>query len=163
MKNNEIQNLIEEIISKTGVKINSVLVDEVVNKDNTNCTWFKLEVDDPYFFTNKNAEALLSLNHIIKRIIENKNPLPLKEGEKRDEIIIDINNFQKRKIENVRAIAHMMAERARYFKSNIEVDPMSAFERRIIHEFLGDAMDLKTESFGFGQNRRVVIKYIGNI
>ena len=63
----------------------------------------------------------------------------------------------------MRAIAHMMAERARYFKSNIEVDPMSAFERRIVHEFLADATDLKTESEGYGPNRRVVIKYIGTI
>jgi spoIIIJ-associated protein len=54
----------------------------------------------------------------------------------------------------------MMAERARYFKSNIEVDPMPAFERRIVHMFLEDAKDIKTESEGQGSNRRVVIKYI---
>ena len=40
---------------------------------------------------------------------------------------------------------------------------MSAFERRIVHEFLSDATDLKTESVGFGGARRVVIKYIGGI
>ena len=66
-------------------------------------------------------------------------------------------------IENVRAIAHMMSERARYFKSNIEVDPMSSFDRRIVHEFLSDATDLKTESQGEGYSRRVVIKYVGSI
>ena len=55
----------------------------------------------------------------------------------------------------------MMAERARYFKSSVEVDPMPAFERRIVHEFLSDAIDLKTESTGFGAKRRVVIKYVG--
>ena len=78
-------------------------------------------------------------------------------------ILIDINDFQKKRIENIQAIAHMMAERARYFKSNIEVDPMSSFERRIIHEFLSNEIDLKTESSGFGPSRRVVIKYIGEI
>jgi spoIIIJ-associated protein len=56
-----------------------------------------------------------------------------------------------------------MSERARYFKSNIEVDPMSAFERRIVHEFLSEANDLKTESVGFGPSRRVIIKYIGTL
>ncbi|MGH7249994.1 MAG: R3H domain-containing nucleic acid-binding protein, partial [Minisyncoccia bacterium] len=63
----------------------------------------------------------------------------------------------------IRAVAHMMSERARYFKSNIEVDPMSAFERRVVHEFLSDATDLKTESVGIGRDRRVVIKYTGAI
>ena len=57
----------------------------------------------------------------------------------------------------------MMAERARYFKSSVEVDPMPAFERRIVHEFLSNATDLKTESTGFGHTRRVVIKYVGGI
>ena len=57
----------------------------------------------------------------------------------------------------------MMSERARYFKSNVEVDPMSAFDRRVVHEFLSNMPDLKTESMGFGPTRRVVIKYIGEI
>ena len=56
-----------------------------------------------------------------------------------------------------------MSERARYFKSNVEVDPMSSFERRIVHEFLATASDLKTESIGFGPSRRVVIKYVGTL
>jgi len=54
----------------------------------------------------------------------------------------------------------MMAERARYFKSNIEIDPMPAFERRIIHMFLEGIKDIKTESEGYGPTRRVVIKYV---
>ena len=78
-------------------------------------------------------------------------------------ILIDINGFQKKKVEGIHAVAHMMAERARYFKSNIEIDPMSAFERRIVHEFLSSATDLKTESQGEGRSRRVVIKYTGTI
>ena len=57
----------------------------------------------------------------------------------------------------------MMSERARYFKSNMEVDPMSAFERRVVHEFLSESSDLKTESMGIGRDRRVVIKYVGAI
>ena len=56
----------------------------------------------------------------------------------------------------------MMAERAKYFKSNIEVEPMPANERRIIHMFLEKIPDIKTESEGYGPNRRVVIKYVGS-
>ena len=97
------------------------------------------------------------MNHIARRIIEARSP------ESTEEILIDINGLQKKRVENVRAVAHMMAERARYFKSNIEVDPMPAFERRIVHEFLSDAADLKTESEGTGPSRRVVIKYIGEL
>ncbi|HEV7424284.1 MAG TPA: R3H domain-containing nucleic acid-binding protein [Candidatus Paceibacterota bacterium] len=160
MEKIEIQNLIKELIEKTGVLTSNINMSEE-GGDNT---WFSVEVNEPHFFIGRDGEGLYALNHLIRRIVENKmfggetlaNSSP-------NNILIDINSFQKKRVENVRAVAHMMGERARYFKSNIEVDPMSAFERRVVHEFLSEATDLKTESVGFGPTRRVVIKYIGAI
>jgi len=159
MDKDEIQKLIKELIEKTTVKLNDVSVVE----DGPKNLWVSVEVSEPHFFISHDGEGLQALNHIVHRILE-KNPSP--EGVRSElggSIIIDINGFQKKHVENVRAVAHMMSERARYFKSNIEVDPMSAFERRIVHEFLSDATDLKTESMGMGRDRRVVIKYVGTI
>jgi hypothetical protein len=62
--------------------------------------------------------------------------------------------------DSVKAVAHMMAERAKFFKTNIEMDPMSAYERRIIHSFLQNVPEVTTESKGEGADRRVVIKYV---
>ncbi len=162
MTKNDIQNLVKELVEKTTVKVNNILLVE----DGSKNTWISVEVAEPHFFINREGEALQALNHLVHRIVENKNPTlrpPLTgEGWERS-ILIDINDFQKKKVEAVRAVAHMMSERARYFKSNIEVDPMSAFERRIVHEFLSEATDLQTESVGIGPTRRVVIKYVGTI
>src|SRR6185436_9108601 len=141
MDKKEIQNLIKELIEKTTIPVNEITITE---DSPTNC-WFAVEVQEPHFFTSREGEALMALNHLVRRFIENKTP---NAAETDYGILIDINGFQKKKVENLRAVAHMMAERARYFKSNIEVDPMPAFERRIIHEFLSDATDLKTESMG---------------
>ena len=169
MDKEQVQNLIRELIEKTTVKIIGITVTE----DGGDNTWFSVEVNEPHYFIGREGEALYALNHLVRRIIETKtltqNSINIKTDElltKNPEnfgILIDVNGFQKKRIENVRAVAHMMSERARYFKSNIEVDPMSAFERKIIHEFLSNATDLKTESVGFGPSRRVVIKYIGSI
>lgn len=158
MKKEEIQNLIKELVEKTTVKLNEISISE----DGPKNIWFSVQVDQPHFFIGREGEGLHALNHLIHRIIEGKNALNA-PGNEIGSIVVDINGFQKKHVDNVRAIAHMMSERARYFKSNIEVDPMSAFERRIIHEFLSEATDLKTESIGTGHARRVVIKYIGNI
>ncbi|TSC77975.1 MAG: spoIIIJ-associated protein [Parcubacteria group bacterium Gr01-1014_24] len=162
------QNLIKELIEKTTIKTTQITVIE----DSPHNTWFSVEVNEPHFFIGHDGEALYALNHLVRRIIEkNLSPTPLLNKERGEgvrselekSILIDINGFQKKRVENIRTVAHMMSERARYFKSSIEVDPMSAFERRIVHEFLSDATDLKTESVGFGPSRRVVIKYIGNL
>ncbi len=162
MKKDEIQNLIKELVEKTTVKINEISVVE----ENPKNIWVSVEVNEPHFFISHEGEGLHALNHIVHRILESKNPTPGVGAERVPPaglgIIIDVNGFQKKHVDSVRAVAHMMSERARYFKSNIEVDPMSAFERRIVHEFLSDATDLKTESMGYGRDRRVVIKYVGN-
>ncbi len=164
MKKEEIQNLIKQLIEKTGIMVAGITVIE----DNPSNTWFSVEVNEPHFFVGHDGEALYALNHLVRRIIETRTPktvigdsLMTVFGD--NNVLIDINGFQKKRVENVRAVAHMMGERARYFKSSIEVDPMSAFERRIVHEFLSNATDLKTESVGMGTSRRVVIKYIGRI
>ena len=153
MDKQEIQNLIKELIEKTTIKLNGISVVE----DGPKNMWVSVEIAEPHFFISREGEGLQALNHIVRRIVENKT-IPSEVS-----ILVDINGFQKKRVENIRAIAHMMSERARYFKSNIEVDPMSSFERRIVHEFLSEATDLKTESVGFGPARRVVIKYTGTI
>lgn len=172
MDKKEIQNLIKELIEKTTVLVNEISILEensllLNTKDEIKTVYFSVEVKEPHLFLGHGGEGLFALNHLIRKIIENKLPKTENIEEFRTQngpqIMIDINGFQKKRIENLRAVAHMMAERARYFKSNIEVDPMPAFERRIVHEFLSNAIDLKTESVGFGPSRRVVIKYIGSI
>ncbi len=163
MKHEDIKNVIKELIEKTKVQVADITIIE----DKGNTTWFSVEVNEPHFFTQHEGEALQALNHLIRRIIEVNEPNPSvaeNTNKKRDtSILVDINGFQKRKVESIRTIAHMMAERARYFKANVEVDPMPAFDRRIIHEFLSEMSDLKTESAGFGPTRHVVIKYVGEI
>lgn len=157
----EIQNLIKDLIEKLGIKINEISI-----SPDENNLFFSVQVDNPHFFINHDGEALNAFNHIIRRLLETKDPtfLSFHNGEKNNKsILVDINDFQKKKIDGIKAIAHMMSERARYFKSNIEFEPMSSFERRIVHEFLAEALDLKTESIGVGPTRRVVIKYTGNL
>ncbi len=154
MDKNELQNIIKEIIEKTNVAVSEI---SIVDEGPKN-VWFKVSVAEPHLFVGRDGEALFALNHIARKILENK----VKEGEG-FQFLIDINDFQKKRVDSVRAVAHLMAERARYFKSSIEVDPMSAFERRIVHEFLANEADLKTESLGVGPSRRVMIKYVGPI
>lgn len=157
MSNEEIKNLIKELLQKTKVTIEEV----GLFKDDKHGTWFQVKTGEAHFFTERDGEALRALNHLVKRIVEGKTASTSDSSSRTGvQFLIDVNDFQRKKIENVRTIAHMMSERARYFKSNIEIDPMPPFERRIVHEFLADAADLATESIGLGPSRRVVIKYV---
>jgi spoIIIJ-associated protein len=151
MGKDEIKKIIEEIFTHTGCN----LLGCEFSEDN-GMLWCSIETPDSSFLIGRDGESLRSLNHLIHKIIEKKT----NKEETQTNLFIDINGYQKKRFDNLKTTAYMMAERARYFKSSIEIDPMPAYERRIIHLFLENAKDVKTESVGFGPNRRVVIKYI---
>jgi spoIIIJ-associated protein len=151
MNKDLIKQTIEDIFKHTSCTLSSC---EISNEDGT--LWCLIETPDSRFMIGREGETLRSLNHLVRKIIE-KNL-----GEDgASNLFIDINGYQKKRFDTLKQTAHMMAERARYFKSNIEIDPMPAYERRIIHTFLEGSPNIKTESEGFGPNRKVIIKYIG--
>jgi len=73
---------------------------------------------------------------------------------------LDINNYRSSKDEALRELAKKAARRARFYKQPVALEAMSAYNRRIIHTELAAHPDIKTESAGFGSQRRVVVKYI---
>lgn len=129
--------------------------------EKNNTLWATLKTGDHKLFTGKNHDTLQAVSTLIKRLVEKS--FETEPGVALPpSVIFDVNDIQKKRIEQLRTLAHMLAERARFFKSNVEVDPMSPFERRIVHEFLTEYNDLKTESEGEGPKRHIVIKYIGS-
>jgi spoIIIJ-associated protein len=150
----------EELIKKTIENIfthtNCTLTKCEISTEN-GMLWCMIDTPDSRFMIGREGETLRSLNHLVRKIVEKATG-----GEEISNIFVDVNGYQKKRFDNLKNIAHMMAERAKYFKSNIEVDPMPANERRIVHMFLEGIPDIKTESEGYGPNRRVIIKYIGN-
>ncbi len=152
MDKDKIKDIIEKIFTHTACSLTSCEFSE----DN-GILWCMIETPDSKFMIGREGETLKSLNHLVQKIVDKE-----KDDEDFHGLFIDINGYNKKKFDNLKAVAHMMAERARYFKSNIEVDPMPAYERKIIHMYLEGAKDIKTESEGFGAGRRVVIKYVGD-
>lgn len=150
MYNDKIKEAVEQIFKYTSCTISKCDFSE-----EGGMLWCMIETPDSSFMIGRDGETLRSLNHLVQKIVEKGSE------EERPSIFVDVNGYQKKRFDNLKNIAHMMAERARYFKSNIEIDPMPAFERRIIHMFLEGNKDIKTESEGYGPSRRVVIKYIG--
>lgn len=154
MKQDKIKEIIEQIF-----KYSMCTLSKCEFSEEGEMLWCMIETPDSSFMIGRDGETLRSLNHLVQKMIEKD---IVQTEEKRPSLFIDINGYQKKRFDNLKNIAHMMAERARYFKSNIEIEPMPAYERRIIHMFLEGSKDIKTESEGYGPTRRVVIKYVNN-
>ena len=73
-------------------------------------------------------------------------------------INIDVGGYKRRRDDRLRENARKAAERVRSSGAAVELDPMSAAERRVIHMELADDPSVRSESSGEGRDRRVVVK-----
>ncbi|MEZ4605675.1 MAG: R3H domain-containing nucleic acid-binding protein [Deinococcales bacterium] len=78
--------------------------------------------------------------------------------DKRVRVSIDAGNYKRRRDERLRLIAHKAASRVKRTGLAVELEPMEAVERRIIHLEVARQYGIVSESMGEGSNRRVVIK-----
>lgn len=131
-----------------------VVTDVVVETDERiKSVRFVVSTPDSALLIGERGDRLMALNHLVKRIVERE------LSDEHTPFLIDVNNYQKRHIDDIRTKAHMLAERARYFKSAIEMDPMSSYERMIVHAEFTEIPDIATESAGFGKDRHVVLRH----
>lgn len=99
------------------------------------------------------GEHLRAINTLARRLIETSH------GEEAASFLVDVNGYYEEKMEGVRANARMLAQRARLFKHDVEMSPMSPYERLVVHELFSDDPEIKTESQGEGKFRHIVLKY----
>ena len=86
------------------------------------------------------------------------NAMLQKEDEENAKVFVEVNDYKKRKEDKLKALANKMANNVIKFRKPIRLEPMSAYERLIIHTELAKRNDVETESQGEEPRRRVVIK-----
>ena len=72
-------------------------------------------------------------------------------------VTVDIEGYRAKREEALRAVARRMAEKAKRTRRNVMLEPMSPYERRIIHDEVSGIEGVTTSSVGSDNNRRVVI------
>lgn len=154
METTFIKETIEHILDMLSV---NARLTKVVEINNGEILKFSIETEEPHILIGEDGKTLLALNHLVKKIFEQQS---LKKKFKRLNFIVDANDYQEKRIEDLRGKVQMMAERARFFKSSVELIPMNPYERMLVHSLFTDVLDIETESVGMGRERRVVIKYI---
>ncbi len=147
-----VSTIIKELLAAMGADGVSVAQSEIAGQ-----TIFSIKTDgDARSLIGPHGDTIHAIDMIVKKIAEKRIT-----GEAASDMhfLVDINDYRVKHIQELQTKALMMAERARSFQYDVELSPMSAYERLIVHTTLQDAPQVKTESQGEGRNRRVVIKY----
>ncbi len=145
--------ILEELLSKMGVVASleiqpgaSVMpgedVDEAVVLD--------IRGDDLGILIGRRGQTLACLQYLLRLMVASriKAFVPL---------IVDVNGYRQRRYEALQTLAQRTAEQVVANRMPSALEPMPAFERRIIHMILSNHLEVTTQSIGFGEARKVVV------
>ncbi len=102
------------------------------------------------FLIGRQGETLAALQHLLRLIVN-------KSTEQRANLIVDVEGYKLRRERALQKLALRIADQATRRNRRVALEPMSAYERRIIHMTLRNHPTVATESVGEGDQRKVTI------
>lgn len=102
------------------------------------------------FLIGYRGETLYSLQNILTNIAS-------KGLEKRVTLILDIEGYKKKREKTLEELAEKVAKTVIKTEKPIRLEPMQAYERKIIHAKLQENIKIETVSFGEEPYRRIIV------
>lgn len=141
-----------EPVLKTLLEKLGLAYDQIDVSDSLGSTVFTIRTIESGKLIGNNGETLSALNHLVKKMLESKLGAD-------DHFVVDVNGYHLKKIKSLEDQARLVAERARTFRYDVELSPMTAYERMVVHSTLKEMPDIETISHGEGKLRHIVVRY----
>ena len=148
----EIKKIIENVFDKMGFNVPEI----DIKRDNFSKDREVFDINislngrDEKSFLENYSEGLNALQYLIRVLL-------IRSGSTHF-IVLDVNNRKEVRKNELSEIALEAAKKVRRTKKPLTLEPMSAYERRIIHLKLAELPDIVTESIGEEPERRLVIR-----
>ena len=148
-----VRNVLETLLAAMGLEV-SVVTGEgapVASSEETAApVAFDIKGDDLGILIGRRGQTISCLQYIVRLIVG-------RQTEAWVPIMIDVEGYKQRRYEALRALAWRMAEQVKDKGTPFALEPMPAYERRIVHLALAEHPDVTTQSIGEGEARKVVI------
>ena len=127
----------------------SVQIEKLTTKDKIT---FQVHGEELGILIGKHGQTLDAIQYLTNLVAN-------KEVRRRCQIVVDVENYRSRREETLIQLAHRLGAKVRRTRQKIALEPMNAFERKIIHLALQNEKNIKTDSEGQEPYRHIVIYY----
>jgi len=148
-KDDEAEQLVSELIDYF-LGAMGVVADTYIREDDEGVMTFEIDGPDAGLLIGRRGETLQALQFIV-RMVTNR------QLGRKAHVVIDIEDYRERRVQMLRRLARRTAGRVGSSGREYALEPMSPAERRIVHMSLAGHDEVRTESEGEGNQRRVVI------
>src|SRR5688572_5080397 len=113
-----------------------------------------LEIQTPHaeVLTGRKGQVMEALQHLVSKVVYRE-----RSGEKGKPFVVDADGYRDKHIERLKALASRMAEKALKTQAIVELSPMSAHDRRIVHMAIAEIPGLSSRSEGEGDDRHILV------
>ncbi len=125
--------ILEQILQKLGFAVT------VVEHQLEEGLLLEIQTDDPGRLIGRQGQTLADLQYITNRIIFRQDPTQSK-------VMVDVGTYRTQGRESLVKKARDAAEKVRRWGDIIELEPLSSFDRRIIHSILRDDPTIEVHS-----------------
>jgi spoIIIJ-associated protein len=143
--------ILEELLDKMGVEASVVPQVSMQKGEAPTTVNFNIEGGDLGILIGRRGQTLACLQFILRLMVGNQTKTWLP-------IVVDVEDYKQDRSEKLRALALRLASQVINNRKPFTLEPMPAYERRIIHLTLSEDPDVTTESIGLGEARKVVIR-----
>jgi spoIIIJ-associated protein len=112
--------------------------------------WLEIKGDQEGVLIGKHGRTLEALQMLINRMVNKR----LRNAAR---VVLDIDDYRKRRVDSMADIAHRIGEKAKRLGHSLTIGPFNSHDRRIIHVTLKEDPYLRTESLGEGELKKVKI------
>lgn len=102
------------------------------------------------------GESLEGLQLLVNQLVSRK----IGEGEFK-RVILDVSGWRKQKEDELKGLAGSLGKQVLESGKEMELEPMSSWQRRVIHMVIQEMEGLVSESIGEGRDRHIIIKLKG--
>ena len=121
-------------------------------KDDSDRSVLEIQTSDTELVIGRRGVVLDALQHLVNKAVFHD-----RQGDKAKPIVVDAGGFRDKQIERLRSIAQKMGEKALQTKQIVELQPMTAHDRRIVHMAIAEIPGLTTRSEGEGEDRHILV------
>lgn len=109
-----------------------------------------VEGDDLGILIGRRGDTLAALQYVLNLMVAQKLG-------RQEFFTVDVEGYRRRRENSLTSLARRTADQVKRTGRPVELEPMPAHERRIIHLVLSENRSVSTESVGEGEERRVEI------
>lgn len=149
MEMDEVVKKIEEFVAEFISKLPTKDLKYEVEKDK-NIIKVDIKGNEASYLIGYRGETLNSLQSILSNIASN-------DKQEKVRVLLNISNYREKREQDLTNLANKIAESVIKTKKSITLEPMVAFDRKVVHTVLQDSDKVKTYSIGKEPYRKVVV------